>query len=72
MAVLDLELSTGGIFVSDIQAEQSIVGTITIKANSCGELEMTYEIFGTGLMGTIVLSRVLPDGIPACEQSQVK
>ncbi len=71
-AVLDLELSANGIFVSTISAEQTIVGTITIKANSCGELEMTYEIFGTGLMGTIVLSRVLPDGIAACEQSQTQ
>jgi hypothetical protein len=69
-ALLDLNVAENGLFVSSVQADESTIGSITIKAISCDELEITYEIFGTGLMGTIIVSRVLNDGVAACEASQ--
>ncbi len=66
-AVLELELTQGGIFDSNTLPEQSIVGSVTLTSISCTELHLTYEIFAAGVSGEIPLGRALEDNVPYCE-----
>jgi hypothetical protein len=66
MAVLDLELTRGGIFDSDTVPEQSVDGTVTLKALSCREILLNYEIDSAGLFGDIPLERLAPDNEARC------
>lgn len=66
-AVLDLELTKGGIFDTATVPEQSIAGTVTLTSIHCKMLRMEYEIFDADVSGEIDLSRIVDDNVPYCE-----
>jgi len=68
-AVLDLELNQGGIFDSATPINQSNDGTVTLKAISCKEILMNYDIISADLQGEITLGRLVEDedNIDRCE-----
>jgi formylglycine-generating enzyme required for sulfatase activity len=65
-AVLDLELTHSGIFDSATEPVRSVDGTVTLKALSCEEIELTYEIFSAEQEGLIPLGRIADDNVAYC------
>lgn len=72
VVVLNVELTTGGIFDSEEpKAEQaSGYGTIIIEFHDCDHATLTYEIPSLGLKGTIDVTRVVKDNVLICEALQ--
>jgi plastocyanin len=72
MAVLDVNLTAGGVFDSSNPAPDPAVpvGTITIVWTGCNAGTLSYELPGLGLAGDIPIQRIVPDNIAACEAAQ--
>jgi hypothetical protein len=66
-AVLNLELTQGGIFDTDTVPDQSVDGTVTLKSITCEEMELKYKILSADLEGIIPLGRVADDNVAYCE-----
>lgn len=71
--MMDVYLTSGGVFDAvDPAAEQAPdpVGSIIITWSSCTAAELTYELPGQNLSGTIQLERIVLDNVPICEAGQ--
>lgn len=68
-AVLDVELSEGGIFdAGDPEVEQTPgYGTVTLQFTDCNHLTLTYEFPSQGLSGEIRMTRIALDNVPICQ-----
>lgn len=56
---LELELVSGGTFLGDDTANRVKVGTATLRAESCSEMTLTYDLTDLGLgSGTVTLRRI--------------
>jgi len=68
-AVLDVELTEGGVFDSpEPQVTQTPhYGTVTLRWVDCKTLIMTYALPGPGLAGEIEMIRVTNDNVALCE-----
>lgn len=72
-AVLDVFLSSGGVFDSEqppVTTDQTPIGTITITWNGCNAGILNYDITSLGLTGEIPIERVASSNIAACEAAQ--
>lgn len=72
-AMLDIYLTSGGTFdAADPAAatDPSPVGSMSITWSDCNAAELTYDLFDSGLSGTIPIERIVPDNVPLCEVSQ--
>jgi len=68
-AVLDIEISQGGIFNSAEPAPiQGPDGSITLEFSSCNAGTVTYDITSIGKHGVIPIERITLDNVPACEE----
>lgn len=68
-AVLDVELTFGGVFDSANPApmQEANYGTITIVFHDCNSATLSYDFPSLGLMGDIPLTRIVTDNVPLCE-----
>ena len=71
-AVLDVQLTSGGVFnQEEPQVEQANgYGTFTLTMVDCNSLKLAYSFPGLGLTGEIDLVRVVPDNAALCEDLQ--
>jgi hypothetical protein len=68
-AVLDIELTYGGVFDSPTPVPtQSLYGTIILEFSSCNAGTLTYDIPSIGLHGVIPIQRLTLDNIELCEE----
>ncbi len=70
-AVLDVTLTTGGLFddpAPTSNSESGSYGTITISFQDCANGTMEYDLPGLGLSGSIPLTRIANDNVSLCEQ----
>jgi hypothetical protein len=69
-AVLDVTLTSGGIFTAAQPAPTHApgYGTITLEFSSCTRLELTYDLPGLPQSGVIELQRVSDDKVSLCEE----
>jgi hypothetical protein len=67
-AVLDIELTQGGVFDSSTPAPtQTLDGTIILEFSSCNAGTVTYDIPSIGRQGVIPIQRAALDNVPLCE-----
>lgn len=68
-AVLDVELTYGGVFDSDNPApmQDAGYGTITIVFHDSNSATLSYDFPSLGLKGEIELRRIANDNVPLCE-----
>jgi hypothetical protein len=68
-AILDIELTQGGIFNfgTPVPTQTPGYGTITVEFTSCSEGVITYDIPSVPVSGTIPITRVANDNVPVCE-----
>jgi len=67
-AVLDIELTQGGVFDSSTPAPtQTLDGTIILEFSSCNAGTVTYDIPSIGQQGVIPIQRAALDNVPLCE-----
>jgi len=64
---LEIYLTSGGIFNQDNAVDISPAGTLTIDFDDCRRAEVTYELDGSGLAGTIPLTRISGSTVAFCE-----
>jgi len=68
-AVLDIELTYGGVFDSQTPLPtQSAYGTIILEFSSCNAGTVTYDIPSLGLSGVIPIQRATLDNVELCEE----
>lgn len=68
-AVLEIELTSGGIFDSaDPGISQVIDGSVTVEFSDCENGLISYEIDSLSLQGVIPISRIALDNVPGCEE----
>ncbi len=65
---LTIYLTTGGEFLSDVQAQSSLAGTARVRFPDCQTLVLDYE-FDHGEQGTVTMSRLLPVSEDHCNQA---
>jgi len=71
-AVLDIELTQGGVFDSvEPMPTQGPDGTVILEFSGCNEGTVTYDITSAGLQGVIPIERITLDNVPLCEQLSV-
>ena len=68
-ATMDVYLSSGGVFDSEEPAvgPPENIGTMTITWTDCNSAEVTYDLPGLGLSGTIPIQRIVLDNIALCQ-----
>jgi polyhydroxybutyrate depolymerase len=66
-AVLDLELNSNGAFDSAAPINQVTDGKVTLKAISCEEMLLSYEIASADVSGNIPLGRIVDDNVERCQ-----
>lgn len=67
-AVLDIELTQGGVFDSATPApSQSADGSILLEFSDCNAGTVTYDIDSANLQGVIAIQRIAVDNVPFCE-----
>ncbi|HKJ17280.1 MAG TPA: hypothetical protein VJ984_08025 [Xanthomonadales bacterium] len=69
MAVLDIELTEGGVFDMGTPAptQTQNYGTLTAIFADCENLLLSYDIPSLGLMGDIPMTRIALDNVARCE-----
>jgi hypothetical protein len=68
-AVLDIELTYGGVFDSQTPLPtQSAYGTIILEFSSCNAGTVTYDIPSLSLSGVIPIQRATLDNVELCEE----
>ena len=68
-AVLEAELTTGGLFdsVQPAPMQTGGYGTITLTFIDCNHVIMNYDFPSIGVQGEVQLTRVAPDNVTLCE-----
>jgi sugar lactone lactonase YvrE len=68
-AVLDVELTEGGVFDSaePNPMQTAGYGTVTVVFADCENLLLSYDFPSLGLMGEIPMTRIALDNVPRCE-----
>ena len=67
-ALLDIEVTTGGIFDSRFpEPGQSLDGTIELVFSGCNSGELSYDIPSIERSGTMNIKRIVPDNVAACQ-----
>jgi len=68
-AVLDIQVSSGGVFDSALPAVGPPVkdGTMVITWRDCETAQINYEIQSLGITGQIPIQRIVPDNVALCE-----
>ena len=67
-ATLDIELTQGGVFDSDVPAPtQGPYGTMIVRFSSCSAGIVAYEIPSAGVSRTVPIERVANDSVALCE-----
>ena len=68
-AVLDIELTEGGVFDAAMPGvtQTAGYGTLTVKFTDCENMVLIYDLPGLGLMGEIPMTRIALDNVPRCE-----
>ncbi len=74
VAILDVELTEGGIFnsASPSPVQTPNYGTVTVIFIDCNALILSYEFPMLGLSGEIPMTRIAGDNIARCEQLAVQ
>ncbi len=67
-AVLDINVTSGGIFDDPAEVEGTPGGTLTVDFESCTAGTIAYDITATGDTGEIPVQRLAPDNVALCEQ----
>jgi len=68
MAVLDVDIASGGVFDSGQPAPtHQPDGTIIIQFSDCMHGEVTYDITSIGLSGVIPIQRIVNDNVVLCD-----
>jgi len=68
-AVLDIELTAGGVFdLPTPVPAQSLYGTIILEFSSCNAGTVTYDIPSLSLSGVIPIQRATLDNVELCEE----
>lgn len=69
IAVLDVELTEGGIFdaAQPMPSQTPAYGTLTLEFHDCNSLSLTYSIPSLNLQGSIPLQRIALDNVAACQ-----
>ena len=69
-AVLEIELTTGGVFNSAVpEIDQTpAYGTFIIEFTDCNNGTVTYDIPSLGLHGVIPITRLTGDNVPLCQE----
>jgi hypothetical protein len=71
VAMLDVALTSGGIFNSALPEPQTQVdGRLRIEFAGCNSAVVTYELFSSGLVGEFPIERVALGNVPYCEAAQ--
>jgi hypothetical protein len=72
-ASLDIEVTSGGVFdAAQPMPGQQTDGTLEIVFADCENGLLNYEIDSLSLQGSIPLSRIALDNVPACERSMAQ
>lgn len=74
-AVLDVFLSSGGVFDSEqpqVITDQTPIGTITITWDGCNSGILSYDIRSVGLIGEIPIERIALSNVADCEAAQAQ
>jgi plastocyanin len=68
-AILKVSETAGGVFDSAQPAPgpSTEIGTITVSWSGCNAGELSYDLPGHGLAGTIPIERIVLDNVPLCE-----
>lgn len=68
-ATLTVYETSGGVFASAQPAPgpSAEIGTITVSWSGCNAGELSYDLPGHGLAGTIPIERIVLDNVPLCE-----
>lgn len=71
-AVLDIQVSSGGVFDSALPQVAPPVqdGTMVITWSDCESAQVSYEIESLGISGQIPIERIVPDNVALCEALQ--
>jgi drug/metabolite transporter superfamily protein YnfA len=69
LAVLDAELTTGGVFnaADPLAVQDTDYGSISLEFRNCNEATVTYNFPSAGESGEFIIQRTLGDNIPLCE-----
>jgi hypothetical protein len=69
-AVLDVELTSGGIFgaAQPAPVQTPSYGTITLEFAGCNELQLTYDLPSVARSGVIDLQRISDNKVALCEE----
>ncbi len=70
-ATLDLVLTRGGIFNDEVAVERTDAGDATLIFDSCTTGVFNFTIDGSGLTGSIPITRINGDNVPLCESLAV-
>ena len=66
-SVMEISVSSGGLFDTPTDTVEVIDGSITLSFDSCNSGTVAYEITSIGLTGTVPIQRVANDNIALCE-----
>ncbi len=66
-ALLEIGVSSGGIFDTPTSVESSMDGTIILSFETCDKGTVEYDISSIGQKGTVQIQRVAGDNIVLCE-----
>ena len=67
-AVLDIEMTQGGVFDSASPApSQDLDGTINVEFSDCNAATVTYDIPSVDRQGVVPVTRIALDNVPACQ-----
>ena len=70
-AILDVALTTGGLFDDSTPVNNSqpgSYGTIILEFSSCSEGLISYDLLDSGLAGEIPIGRIASDNVALCEE----
>lgn len=66
-SVMEITISSGGLFDTRSDTEEVIDGSIVLTFDSCNSGTVSYDIISIGRKGTVPIQRVASDNIALCE-----
>lgn len=66
-SMMEISVSSGGLFDTPTDTEEVIDGSITLTFESCNSATLVYDITSIGQQGTVPIRRVANDNIALCE-----